>query len=242
MISYFDYICKSAQVNIQHPANQILLLYNKQMACVSHYVLACNIMIAAFIGWSYTIVPVNHVGMVHRLGKVHKINPGFNILNPLLDTVVPIHVGFDTDFTSQVKCVTEDNVVISFPRVYIDNDINCGYNSTCFVDIYTKYFLSDAKLKAKYSDKIVPEDGTIFKHMAESMSIACSKIKAHEAHKNWHKLYPHILKALRERVPTGVNVIAVRTELPEIPNLKFRTSITGKFYSWCYVKTSALFI
>jgi hypothetical protein len=180
------------------------------------------------------VVPVNNVGMVTRLGSVRFTPGGLNYIVPFLDTSKNMHVGFDTDFTHQVHCITKDHVKVTFPTVYIDNNITCP-NDKCYVDLYTKYFLSDSKVKAKGSGKVVPEDGTIFKHLPEAMSIACSKVRAYEMHHGWHKLYPSILDVLRKLVPDGVNVIAVRADPPIIPDVLYTMSVFGMIHSYVYV-------
>jgi len=200
-----------------------------------------SLFVGIYIVSPFAIINVKHVGMVTRLGTVRVLYPGFNIIYPVIDKVDQINVGFDTDFTSKLTCISEDNVIMSFPGIYVDNEYSCNKNASCYTDIYVKYFLSDAKIKAKNDHKIVPEDGTIFKHMQEALSIACSKVKAYQTQKTWHILYPHIIDVLRKKVPQGVNVIAVRTDRPIIPKTEYRTSIQGIISSHMYVAITKRF-
>ena len=200
------------------------------------------IIIGIYIISPFTIINIKHVGMVTRIGTISRVlYPGFNLIYPLIDKVDQINVGFDTDFTSKLTCISEDNVIMTFPAIYVDNEYHCNKNATCYTEIYVKFFLSDAKIKAKNDNKIVPEDGTIFKHMPEALSIACSKVKAYQTQKSWHVLYPHIIDVLKEKVPDGVNVIAVRTDRPIIPNSEYRTSIGGIISSHAYVAITGMF-
>jgi len=197
--------------------------------------------IYAIITTIIQVVPVKHMGMVTRLGKVHIARPGINVIIPYIDHLENINIGFDTDFKDTVYCVSKDNIVLNFPRIYIDNKFSCSnINETCFTDLYINYFISDTKTKAKYTHKIVPEEGTIFKHISQAMAIACADIYAYETRKNWHFLYPAILNNLRKMVPNGIDVIAVRTDQPKFKDIEFRTSIAGIISSKIYVAMASL--
>jgi hypothetical protein len=182
------------------------------------------------------VIKPNYEGMVTRFGTVHHKEAGLRVVIPYIDSVEPIYSGFDTDFVSGATCVCQDNIVVTFPKVYIDNQMNCGNSSECYIDLYKTYFISDSKVKAKSADKTVPEDGTIFKHLPEALSIACSKVRAGKLYKNWHILYPDILEILRKKVPSGITIHAVRTDRPKIPNVEWRTSIVGTVSSWLYTR------
>jgi len=185
----------------------------------------------------FLIVPPNYEGMVTRFGTIHHKEAGLRVVIPLIDSVTTIYSGFDTDFVSGATCVCQDNVVVKFPKVYVDNQMNCGNSSQCYIDLYKTYFISDSKVKAKNpDDKTVPEDGTIFKHLPEALSLACSKVRAGKLYKNWHILYPDILDILKKKVPNGISVLAVRTERPIIPSVEWRTSIAGTISSWMYTQ------
>jgi len=183
----------------------------------------------------FQIVPIKHKGMRNRFGEVSVKEPGIRIVLPYIDLLENINIGFDTDYKTSVTCISKDNVFMKFPRVYVDNKFNCGNDNNCYTTIYVNYFISDAKIKAKNIDKIVPEDGTIFKHINQAMAIACSKIYAYETRKNWHLLYPVILENLRKMVPNGIQIIAVRTDQPIFNDIEWRTSTLGIISSKLYV-------
>lgn len=182
------------------------------------------------------VIKPNYEGMVTRFGTVHHKEAGLRVVIPYIDSVEHIYSGVDTDFVSSATCVCQDNIVVKFPKVYIDNQMNCGNSSECYIDLYKTYFISDSKVKAKNADKTVPEDGTIFKHLPEALSIACSKVRAGKLYKNWYILYPDILEILRKKVPHGISVLAVRTDRPIIPSVEWRTSILGTISSWLYTQ------
>jgi hypothetical protein len=190
--------------------------------------------IISFITATYVIVPINHVGIVERLGSIRKIDQGFNILNPFLDSSEMIKVGFDTDYAENGVCRMKDGVRATFARIFVDNRIDCGTNNTCYTDLYATYFISDAKIRAKDNNKIVPEDGTIFKYMNEALAVACSKVYSFQLQNQWNLLYPYIKEELQVRVPYGITIIAIRTDPPNIPDIAFRTSIAGKISSKIY--------
>jgi hypothetical protein len=192
------------------------------------------------IALSFWIVPVNNVGIINRFSSLYVQHPGIRLKIPFIDSVVPIHTGYDTDFTTNIQCFSRDNVLLKFPKFYIDNQFNCNTkDSSCFIDIYKKYFLSDSKAKAKFIsfNKLVPEDGMIFKHIHDTMAVACKTITAYQSQKDWHLMYPVILKSLREKVPPGIQIISVRTDRPEINNRDWILSIPGVITYTTYMQT-----
>jgi hypothetical protein len=187
----------------------------------------------------FFIVPVNNVGIVNRFSKLYVKHPGFHFKRPFIDSYDFIYTGFDTDFTTNVKCFTSDNVVTKFSKIYVDNEFNCDItNSTCFIEMYTKFFITDSKIKAKNSNYniIVPEDGIIFKHIHDTMSAACKTITAYQSQKDWQSIYPIVLKLLREKVPNGINIINIRSEKPDIPYPDRVLSISGFLSNTIYLK------
>lgn len=183
-------------------------------------------------------VPMKHKGMVTRFGSMHVLEPGVRFKIPYWSMLHNVNVGFDTDFTENVKCISRDNVDVIFTKVYVDNKFSCGDNTSCYKRIFTDYFLSDAKTKAKAKSSaktVVPEDGIIFKHMPETMAKACKTMNAHTMLTRWHELYPAIIQELKAQVPPGIDIIAIRTDRPIFHHVALRTSIYGIISSNIYV-------
>lgn len=191
--------------------------------------------IIAVILDSLSIIPVKHKGMMTLLGTMHVLEPGIGFNVPYIGTLENINVGFDTDFTEHVKCISRDYVDIKFDKVYVDNQFSCNNNITCYKKLMTDYFISDSKTKAKHPKMLVPEDGIIFKHLPEAMAKACKTMKAHTMLTRWHEMYPIIIDELRAKVPPGIDIIAVRTERPDFKGIPWRTSIRGIISSNVYV-------
>ena len=196
--------------------------------------------IAALILNVLVIVPVKHKGMVTLFGSMHIKESGIGFILPYFSTIQNVNIGFDTDFTENVKCISRDYIDITFSKVYVDNKFACGENVTCYKRIFTDYFISDSKVKAKNPTMIVPEDGIIFKHVPEAMAKACKTMKAHTMLTRWHELYPIVIKELKSKVPQGIDVIAVRSERPTFKKIEMHTSIIGIISSNLYVWASSI--
>lgn len=186
---------------------------------------------------SCCIIPINNVGIINRFSSLSVRQPGILFRIPFIESYIPIHTGFDTDFTTNVQCFSKDNILLKFPTFYIDNEFNCNpKNSSCYIDIYSKYFLVDTQSK-KLSFKFIPENGMIFKYIHDTMAIACKTITAYQSQKEWFIMYPIIIESLREKVPPGIRIINVRTDRPEINNRDWILGTSGIITNTIYLQT-----
>lgn len=179
-------------------------------------------------------IPANSRGVKSFYGHIYDVaRPGLTVKSPFvkIDSIV---TGFDTDFKENIICKTWDNVYIRIPRIYVDNEFDCK-DDKCIIDLYTRYFITDAKTRSKYTNKYVPEDGMIFKYIPEVMTEVCQMVTAYQTQTNkWVALFPIIQKKLQERVPKGIKIHAVRMDRPDVRNLEWHTSVIGMTCNWWY--------
>lgn len=207
-------------------ANAKMVLSVREIAFLVSAVFAYN---------AVRLTPVKHRGMINRFGVITSMPPGIGLKIPFIDTQENIHTGFDTDFVENAKCMSADNVLLTFRKVYADNRFSCNIaNATCFNLVYIDHYISDSQVKAKSGGKFVPEMGTIFKHLPKAMSKACRKYMSYQLKKSWHLIYQDVLNELNAESPDGIEVVAIRTDQPTFANEEWRMSISGMLSSNIY--------
>lgn len=219
---------------------------HKTISSVMSYLFNCGInkhlkMICIFTLTYFSInhvaIPANATAIRTIFGKPESIiNPGLYIRRPY-DKIDVIITGLDTDFKDKLVCKTYDNYYITIPRIYIDNSIEC-VNDKCILDIYRNYFITDSKMRSKYDNKYVPEEGMIFKYIPEVITKNCQKITLYETQTNkWVDLFANIKDDLQKLVPNGIKIHSVRMEKPDFnqnKNIEYVTSYVGMYTNMIY--------
>jgi len=197
---------------------------------------------------SIVTISTNHHGFVTRYGKVIDVlDPGLNYVFPIITHVEEVKTGFDTDWTTDVTCVSRDNINVVIPNIYIDNEFNCksvdsaskeSVSKDCMTKQYSMYYMqSDAKFKAKQSREtaFIPENGIIFKYLPEVLAPYCKQLNAYQMRTSeWYKMFPDILISLQKKVGTNVKIHAIRLDNPVFDKMEYRVSLPAVFSTWIY--------
>jgi len=205
------------------------------MALIIKSILASILVGAALCSKS---IHSNRNGFLLRFNKVVDVlQPGLHFMYPF-DTIDEVTTGFDTDWTTDLYCFSQDNVKLTIKNAFVQNEYACHpLDKKCFMDIYIKYHMTDAKAKAKSAKQYVPEDGIIFKYIPEVLAKHCQTLKAYETRTDkWSKLFPEILKDLEKVVDKNIKLTGYRMDIPTFDNPSGRLSYLGivesHIYTW----------